>query len=244
MRLFTTAVLIIHGFSGSVSDSEYLINELEMDPSIDMFFVTLTGHDRPILYCGDCNQWIEDAEKVYKKIRKSYKNVIVIGHSMGGIIATHIATKYNPKKLILISPAFEYFNSSQIKKDITNFTKLKELIADYENPNAYQMFGAKLITTTRKARIEFKKLVKMHKEDIKYVKCPTLLIHGTIDEVVPISSSIYAYENLNIDKKYFCTMENIRHIPQKSEKKDIAIDLVHRFIKGGSQWKEKNKFTK
>ena len=50
-------------------------------------------------------------EKVEWLINNGYSNIYVIGHSMGGVIASHLATKYRQiKKLVLAAPAFHYLN--------------------------------------------------------------------------------------------------------------------------------------
>ena len=55
--------------------------------------------------------WIDKAkQEIEYLINKGYKKIYVLGHSMGGVIATYIATQYKEvKKLVLAAPAFEYF---------------------------------------------------------------------------------------------------------------------------------------
>ena len=45
MRLYRKAVLIVHGFTGSLYDNEYLMNYLEYDREFDVYAKTLPGHD-------------------------------------------------------------------------------------------------------------------------------------------------------------------------------------------------------
>ena len=48
--------------------------------------------------------------QIEKIIKHGYKEIYVIGHSMGGVIAAYLASKYKEvKKLVLAAPAFQYF---------------------------------------------------------------------------------------------------------------------------------------
>ena len=106
---FKKAVLVIHGFAGGVYDEEKLINYLQLNKSFDVFSYTLPGHEKNLSKVNyeDCMD--KSIEQVEWLIQNNYKTIYVIGHSMGGVIASFLATKYKQiKKIVLAAPAFEY----------------------------------------------------------------------------------------------------------------------------------------
>ncbi len=125
------AVLLIHGFTGNLYDNEYLMNYLEYEPSLDIYAKTLPGHDRDRF--SDCkyNEWVNFVSSEIDNLKKNgYRTIYVIGHSMGGILASITASKYKEvKKLVLVNAAFDYFNFKQNKIDLIekNFNKYKGL---------------------------------------------------------------------------------------------------------------------
>ena len=83
--LLKKAVLIIHGFAGGTYDEEYLANYLELK-GFDVYTFTLPGHDRMLFNKITKEDWIESARiHLEMLINNKYKQIYVIGHSMGGV---------------------------------------------------------------------------------------------------------------------------------------------------------------
>ena len=74
-------------------------------------------------------------EKLEKIINAGYSEVYIIGHSMGGVIASYLASKYKQvKKLVLAAPAFHYLAFKGDKVDVLeSIKKLPNLFKNY-NP--------------------------------------------------------------------------------------------------------------
>ena len=122
--MFRKAVLIIHGFAGGTYDEEELANYLELNRNFDVYQFTLPGHEKN-LGKVKYQEWIDASENQVKwLINNGYGSIYLIGHSMGGVIASYIATKYKEvKKLVLAAPAFQYLNV--IKENINISGSLK-----------------------------------------------------------------------------------------------------------------------
>ena len=124
VMIFRKAILIIHGFLGGTYDLELLANNLELNKNFDVFQFTLPGHERnfsKVTY----QEWIKSCEEhVEWLIGSGYKNIYVIGHSMGGVITSYLATKYKEiKKIVLAAPAFHYLSITNEKADIPKSIK-------------------------------------------------------------------------------------------------------------------------
>ena len=132
--MFKKAILLIHGFAGSNYDYNNLNNDLQKYHDFDVYTFTLPGHDKKIINDVTRKDWITASEKqVESLINKGYTSIYVVGHSMGGVIACHLAKKYPIiKKLVLASPAFRYFTFKNDKFDILSSIKqAPRLFKDY-----------------------------------------------------------------------------------------------------------------
>lgn len=233
--MFRTAVLVIHGFCGGLWENEYLVNYLQQYKNLDVYAYTLPGHEKDFLSKINYNDWIKSSEEHLQNLLNKYNNVILIGHSMGGVIASYLASKYKVKKLILIAPAFEYLNFQKNKEDLKD---IKSIVNEKNNYSIYKDFATKLIRYSPFVLNEFRKLVKKYKESVNYITCPTLILHGTLDELVSVSASEYAFNNINTDKKYITLIKGARHRVFLSDRKEDIVLYIYKFIRGGYLWKQ------
>ena len=95
MKLFRKAILVIHGFAGGVYDQEYLTHRLELISNYDVYTFTLPGHDGDFKHKITYKDWIKKVDHEMEfLINNGYSTIYVIGHSMGGVLASYAASKY------------------------------------------------------------------------------------------------------------------------------------------------------
>lgn len=225
--LFRKAILMIHGFAGGVYDYEVLDHYLELNPLFDVYSFTLPGHGVSTKIKSKYTEWIlKSEEEIDYLINNGYRTIYVIGHSMGGVIATYLATKYKEiKKLVLVAPAFKYF----YQKDDSLLDILKKgnvLLKDY----GYETVVSRFTKTSINSVKEFMSLVKNYYDTPKYIHIPTLIIQGLDDKIVPIESSKYVYNNLK-GKKWLVYVKDTNHDVFKSRCVDEINRLIEEFLK-------------
>ena len=146
---------------------------------------------------------------------------------MGTIIAVNLASKYKEvEKLVLISSAFKFGSFKQNRKDLKNILTKK---VDDDVGNGFEGALKKFVEVPKSVMIEYRKLAEKNKENISKIKCPVLLLHGDIDNVVSTESSKYLYDNLNCEKE-LVIIKNVRHQIFKSNKKEIITKYIYNFI--------------
>lgn len=228
MIRFRKAVLIIHGFAGGTYDQEILANFLELNRKLDVYAFTLPGHDVKARDKATCDAWIKESEKQLKYlIDNGYKKIYLIGHSMGGVIACYLATKYKEvSRLVLAAPAFSCLASKEEGGFLNAALKGPSLIKTYSTDEFFTRIKKLPITAVP----EFMKLVKKYQSSPESIKIPVLLLHGNLDQIVPISSSENIYTKFTNNKKIFITVDEYYHDLFKGEKVDILCHEIESFL--------------
>lgn len=227
--LFRKAILIIHGFAGGTYDEEELANYLELNRNFDVFQFTLPGHEKNLSKVK-YNEWINTCEKqVEWLIKNGYNKIYLIGHSMGGVIATYLASKYKEiKKLVLAAPAFHYLN---VTKDELNVGKslqiAPKIIKDYGGDEVI----ARMLKFNISVIKEFMNLVKDYYDYPKYVTCKVLILQGNKDNLVPVTSSEYVYETIKSKDKELVILDGETHDIFRGNKKEEIFKLVENFLR-------------
>lgn len=172
---------------------------------------------------NDFHLWVKRAEDVLIQAINSKKKVYLLGFSMGGVIASYLASKYSIEKLILIAPAFIHFN-------LENYTNIaiksgKKLINKKEDeivsPSLPKSFYS-----------GFMDCVKEHKNAIQHVSCPVLILQGDEDEVISTKSSTWAFAQIPHEQKQCLFLHLGKHrLLTDPHVKNIAFLLIEEFIK-------------
>ncbi len=97
-----TAVLLLHGIVGTPRHFRFLTDSF---PSAwSLFALRFIGHGGDVREFGKASmaQWIKQAENEIDTLRQRYRRVILVGHSMGTLIALDIARRCPEKVTALI----------------------------------------------------------------------------------------------------------------------------------------------
>lgn len=237
---FRKAILLIHGFAGGNYDYGDLGNDLELFRSFDVFTFTLPGHDKVVINRVTREDWIKKAEtQIEKLINNGYHEIYIIGHSMGGVIASYLASKYKEvKKLVLAAPAFRYFSFKNDKLDVVqSLKKVPKLFKEYPSEEILSRFFKVPITTIK----EFMKLVEEHTNDIQKITCPTLILWGTKDEIVPKDSVNYVFDNISSKSVTLFEIKTLTHDLFISDRYEDVKKIITFFLRKNPK-RKKEKF--
>lgn len=225
------AILIIHGFAGSTYDEEILAQDLELEWNFNVFTYTLKGHENNLFMNKKYQDWIDCSVSQVEYLKKNgYKVIYVIGHSMGGVIACYLASKYKEiKKVVLAAPAFKYIYNKD-DKFITTIKKGKLLINDY----GYEEVLKRALKSSISSAKEFMKLVRKYYYTPKKITVPVLIIQGLSDNLVPKDSSLYVYNSVK-GKKVLLYLKDVNHDIFHSKKVYIINKKIKKFLKGNIQ---------
>lgn len=223
------AVLIIHGFAGGVYDEEILANKLELS-GYSVFTFTLPGHEKILFNKVKKEDWINKCTyEIETLLNNGFKDIYVIGHSMGGVLACYLASKYKEvKKLVLAAPAFKYLTFGEENFELLHALKNSPLLfKDYKKEEII----SRLVQFPTSVIKEFTSLVELNQDTPSKISIPTLIIQGDNDKIVPITSSQYVYDKLSSKRKKLYIVEGVTHDMFRSDKVDEVIREVLKFLK-------------
>lgn len=183
---------------------------------------------------------IKTIENMYEQIINIYDYVDIIGFSMGGALASYLASKGRFRKVILLSPSniyinwklpakrakilFDYYSHRKNSLSEIDMKKLK-----YDDKKSLNLLLNDLIPNyTINAIKTFRKIIKYCNLNLKRISSPTLILWGNVDQLVPFSS--IKYVSGFCDNVQIKILENISHLMLNSINNKIIINEICYFL--------------
>lgn len=207
----TTGVLFIHGFTGGTYEVSPLVKYIRSHTDWIIETPTLPGHGVTLdLGNTSAESWMMEAELAMRRLQRKVDRVIVVGFSMGGLIALYLTLRYPVSRLILLSTAAKYISPRVLLDDVR--TILTESITKkYSKNTFYHLFDYKLKHTPLRATFEFLRVVKLVKPYYKSIKAPVCIVQGKRDGIVPFSTAKHLYDVLGSTEKKMIQSETGKH---------------------------------
>ncbi|MDT4762386.1 alpha/beta fold hydrolase [Sphaerochaeta sp. PS] len=240
------AVLLVHGFSGYPGELIRPGTDL-YEAGFDVYTPRLPGHGtsgRDFL-ASKAEDWIGTIYDAYGSLAKSYKRVYLVGHSMGGAIATIIADAFDVERLALLAPAL-LLPSIPVGKLrlVRHFVKRRKVSWEsdptyhfyYEGDGDDDLFlGSEYWSYIYpKAVWELERVRRQAVASLGHLLSDTLVISGGLDKTVPQKASALVTDRGKGKNRHL-------HIPAASHFMPYDKDLAAQdtAIKSVVEWFEK-----
>lgn len=226
----TTGVLCIHGFSGAPYEIKPFAQFIRQQTDWLVEVPTLPGHGEQLHLQGYTHKhWLMAAELAYQRLAKKVDQVIVVGFSMGGVIAMYLARRYKVSKLVLLSAALQYVSAAQLGRDITDMVMLFRHGRLREN-ELFLRYANKIRNVPIQSTREFVTLVELVKPFYHTIHVPTYIVQGECDGIVPKTTAKLLYETIEASEKYLYLSKNGKHHICYSDDCDVWFHEVLAFL--------------
>ncbi len=186
------AVLLLHGFTSSLDTVNGLVPHLEK-AGIVYRMPTLRGHGQsPEALRGIVwRDWVEDAREALLDLEREGKPIVIVGLSMGGLVALNLAAEHpgSVAGVVTVAACLEFRHPLIPYLGLLSATvKDWPSSPDYADPalvqycNNYSHFPLKSFASL----YAFREVVK---EVLPYLKAPVLVIQSTQDPVVRLDAA-------------------------------------------------------
>lgn len=250
------AVMTIHGFLTVTQDFGRLYDYLDMYDEVKA--VEIPGHngDKPDFTLFTPDATFKAVLDVYDELKEKHDTVDVVGFSMGGALASWLASVREVNRLVLVSPANKYLNAalpisagkfvSELGRKAFRESegKLKDRL-DATN-KAFSPYLENLQTAGKVAKERtfkymnprtysaFSKIVKncnVVVETTSPNKTPTLILWGKLDELVPSRSVKYLTKHFS--KTQVKIYPDVGHAMLYTNLDDVIIHDIVEFLTDG-----------
>ena len=183
-------VLLIHGIAGSRREVAPLHEHLAQCGYI-VSSPVLAGHEGTPKDLADSThaEWIGSAQVAADELLQRCDALVVVGFSMGGLIAVNLCQTTDVHKLILINTPVYYWDKRNI---------LRNLAADFPKYIRKYLKAGKRMPVP--ALLEFRKILRKTKPLFSGVRCPVLIIQTLDDDTVQPRSADFIYSNVEGEK--------------------------------------------
>jgi len=221
--------LLIHGFTGSPGEMRPL-GEYLHKKGYSVKGVLLPGHGTKVedLACTNWQIWYQEVVEGYENLKARCEKVFIIGLSMGGALALHLAANekidggivsicapiYLAKRKAYFSPIMQYF---------IKFSKKKS----YAGKN-YESFWYDQYPISCTASLV--KMLPVIKKELKNINNSVLIIQSTLDKTVNPASGQYIYDNIGSRAKELYWLYNSGHVATLDIEREQVFLWTEKFI--------------
>lgn len=225
-----TAILLIHGFTGSPAELR-LLGEYLNEHGFTVYAPLLAGHGLTPEEMAKTNKedWWNSVVDAYDLLlSKGYTSIIAAGLSMGGALSLKLAM-YKPLAAVVTMAAPVYIYNRFIGlarwvKYVKTFQVRKKKDDNIEHH---------LVSYDRTPLIcaeSLDRLIKEVRNNLGRVSVPILIMQGKKDETVRFESAQYIYDHVGSVKKELQWYENSTHIMTLDQERDKVFANVLEFI--------------
>ncbi|WP_028402998.1 alpha/beta hydrolase [Ectobacillus panaciterrae] len=222
-------VLISHGFAGTPQSVRFL-GEYIAQQGYTVYGTRLKGHGTHYKDMENCtyDDWIQSLEEGYHFLKRHCRKIFIMGQSMGGTLAIHLAGKYEDiKGMIVINAAMTTIPVFEALKDKHEPRFVDEGAPDIKAKDAYEIAYAKApIQSIQQLLL----LMNETRRTLESITCPTLAFASKEDHVVPPENTDYVIRHIKSEIKETITLYNSYHVASMDYEKEFIAEQSCLFL--------------
>lgn len=216
--------LVLHGFGGGTYEVAPLAAHL-VASGYEVVMVTLAGHESTsqAMRKATYRDWIGSAESELERLAASGEEVVIMGFSMGGLLAFNLAARHRVRAIVTINTPIFYWNLSQVFRNLDEDRPKRSLV------NTRRYLAAKK-SSPLPSMLQFLKLLHHTKKKLPEIRCPLLVIQAEDDDTVRRKSVDYIRDHVASEDVTTRFFREGGHVILLSPKAPEVISLVTGFL--------------
>ena len=226
-------IVFIHGIQGSPLQFDFIIEKLNGAYSIENLLLPGHGKTASDFRSSTMTQWQNYVDERVEKLQKEYKHIILVGHSMGGLLSIQSAVSYPeqirglflialPLRIRVSYPCIKNSLCVAFSKKDTN-----EIIAAARKGNSISASNPFEYLAGIPRYIELLKKSKSTRALLEKLPLPIVIVHSANDELVSNKSLNYAKDKDNIE---VITVNDSGHYYYSQGAQEKISDTLEEFI--------------
>jgi len=212
-------VLMFHGLTAT----PYQVKELGdflYSQGISNFGACIAGHStkKEDLEKTTRKDWLESGRTAYQEFKKVHPRTIVLGFSMGGLIALNLSKEYKPNGTITVAAPYELNKKGNLLAMLGFHKKHPDDRISYKGP------------IPLRTKYEIIRFVKDTHKAIKEIENPLLIVQGTADRRVSKKSPYQIYDKVKSKHKELLVLPGEQHVILKGKYKNQIFHKIHQFV--------------
>lgn len=225
----SVGILLVHGFTGSPHSMRPVAQHfMELGYAVEM--PVLTGHATRWQDLRDSTyqQWLDSAERGYRRLANQGLQVVVIGMSMGGTVATHLSARLPVAGTVLINPYMVDVNpmmrhAGKVSKVLPVLKAIgSDIAVPGVNEGAYSIVPTAAVHQLHLLGAETRALIPQ-------LKSPVLYLRSLGDHTVSDSSHKYFLEHCSVPVE-FRWLTRSYHVATLDYDAEYLLSTVQAFV--------------
>jgi carboxylesterase len=235
-------VLAFHGFAGTPNEVR-LMMDVAVRLGLSGRAPRLPGHDHDVrnLLKAGWDDWTASASAALMELGDATgQPVVVSGLSMGALLAAHLAAAY-PERVsaLVVMGSATYLRAPsprlvlrlcEILKPFRNGFYVPKASADIRDAEARRAHLTYDVTPMRSA-IEVLRAGRLVTAELSRITCPTLVVHGALDQVCPVQNAVHFARALGTDDVAIAIMPRSGHIVSCDADRAEVLRIVEAFVR-------------
>jgi len=228
-------VLVLHGFTSDIHCVDLLVEPLDKI-GVPYRFPWLRGHGthyKDMVGTTD-RDWFEDAENALLDLLQDANKAIVVGLSMGGLLALELAARYREEVVgvVAVAPALKFQDPLAVLTPV-----LSKVVKFWKSPNAYndqELRKKENRNYPKFATDAFASLYRYASQVqnlLSFVKADILILHSKKDQIIAPKSAQIIYEKVSSKNKELKWFEKSGHEMLLDLERDDVIKATVDFVR-------------
>jgi carboxylesterase len=234
------AVLALHGF-GATTQEVSLVVDIAKDLGLAALAPLLPGHGTSVYDLARTRfvHWRGAAQRALRELSRDHGRAIVVGSSMGSLIALDLAADF-PKEVagvgVLASPIRLFWPYPSLALGAIERARIPDFMLPKSLPDILDPEGRRTQVTYREQPVHAGNDVRVAGRRVEarlgMIFCPAFVAHGRADRVCPVNNArvIYAKLGTPAAEKELLILERSHHIITRDLERGILRARLQAFI--------------